>query len=279
MWKIAKPKLDALVVFDTCRSGVRNANVKKRLLAARPSIGTEEAAFDAAASSGIDHLIPSATYVGEVSSLEMENLYDRHMVRDKSRGRYIYDRLMMAAVDDMCPFCGHRDVSTLDHTLPKAQYPALAVTPLNLIPCCKDCNHRKGDSLAKNASEKWLNAYYDDVTADRWLYANIVEGSPPIALFFVAPPDYWDGATAARVKTQFKKLDLNKLYASQSARQFQNSRHALKEIYESDGPNAVRKDLVRRYMSCQKNMINSWEGALYQAASSSDWFCTGGFES
>lgn len=271
--------MGALNTFDTCRSGVQNAGLSGRLLAARPLIEAAEMAFDAAASDGTDHLIGTATHVGGVSSAEMEMLYTRHMARAKSRGRHIYDDLMMAAVNDMCPFCGHRSVSTLDHTLAKAQHPALAVTPINLVPCCKDCNHGKGTAFAGEAAERWLNAYYDDVTADRWLYAMVVEGSPPIAVFFVDPPAHWDGVTATRVRNQFSRLNLTKLYASQAARQFQNARRALREIYDSAGSEAVQEDLNRRYLSCSDVMVNSWEGALYQAASSSDWYCDGGFAS
>lgn len=277
MWTIEKPAMGVLDTFDTCRAGITNVGLRGRLLAARPLIGAAEAAFDAAAVAGTDHLIETATHVGEVTSGEMERLYTRHMARGKSRGRDIYDELMMAATNDMCPFCGHRSVSTLDHTLPKALHPALAVTPINLVPCCKDCNHSKGTVSPTEAAEQWLNAYYDDISADRWLYAEVVEGAPPAAVFFVDPPDTWNGVTASRVQNQFDRLDLAKLYASQAARQFQNARRALREIHESAGPEGVQEDLNRRYLSCTEVMVNSWEAALYQAASVSNWYCDGGF--
>lgn len=277
MWTIEKPLLSALDTFDTCRAGIIDMGLRGRLLAARPLIGAAEVALDAAAVAGTAHLIAASTHVGAVTSAEMEGLYTRHMARVKSRGRDIYDQLMMAAVNDMCPFCGHRNVSTLDHTLPKASHPALAVTPINLVPCCKDCNHGKGTVFPTEAAEQWLNAYYDDISVDRWLFAEIVEGAPPAAMFFVAAPDAWNEVTASRVQNQFERLGLAKLYASQAARQFQNARHALKEIYDSAGPDGVQEDLNRRYISCTAVMVNSWEAALYQAASVSDWYCDGGF--
>lgn len=205
-------------------------------------------------------------------------VYTRHMARRKSRGRHIYDELMMAAENDVCPFCGHRSVSTLDHTLPKSQHPALAVTPVNLVPCCRDCNHGKGTASPAEAAKQWLNAYYDDITADRWLYAEIIEGTKPVAVFSVTAPHYWNAVTAARVQNQYDKLNLAKLYASQAARQFQNVRRALREIHHSAGPEGVREDLNRRYLSCAEVMVNSWEAALYDAASNSAWYCDGGFE-
>jgi len=277
MWAIEKPDISALETFDTCTAGIVTADLKHRLQGIRGAIQAGEKIFDDAAETATLYLIASTSHVGAVTAREMEMLYDRHMARSKSRGRAIYDRLMIAAEYDMCPFCGHRTVSTLDHSLPKALHPAFAVTPINLIPCCKDCNHAKGTQSPTTEEDQLLNAYYDDVTADRWLYAAVVEGSPPAATFSVEPPDDWEEEIGTRVKNHFAKLNLAKLYASQAGRQFQNMRSALGEIYDAAGVDAVREDLYRRFRSCTNVMVNSWEGALYQAAATNNWYCDGGF--
>jgi hypothetical protein len=243
----------------------------------RGDIEAGETTFDDAAEASSLYLIPPADSVGAVTVKEMEKLYDRHMARSLSRGRAIYDKLMISAKNDMCPFCGHRIVSTLDHSLPKAAHPAFAVTPINLIPCCKDCNHHKGTHSPAAEEDQLLNAYYDDVMADRWLYAEIIEGSPPAARFVVEAPDDWEDGIATRVRNHFNKLQLAKLYASQAGRQLQNMRGALGEIYDAAGVDAVREDLERRFRSCHDVMVNSWEGALYQAAAASDWYCDNSF--
>ena len=277
MWTIRKPNISALDTFDTCIAGIKTTVLKQRLKNIRGIIELSENDFEAASRSSSLHLIASTSNVGSVTAKEMENLYDRHMARSSSRGRAIYDELMIAAKHDLCPFCGHRTVSTLDHSMPKAAYPAFAVTPINLIPCCKDCNHAKGTKSPSAASEQMLNAYYDDLTEDRWLYAEIVEGSPPAAKFFVRAPCNWENGTLIRVENHFAKLQLGKLYASQAGRQFQNMRRALGEIYDGADAEAVREDLERRFRSCQEPMTNSWEGALYQATAASNWYCDGGF--
>jgi hypothetical protein len=261
MWTIEKPVISALEAFDTCIAGVTTGDLKQRLRSIRAAVEAGETSFDDAAEASSLYLIVSTENVGPVTAKEMEKLYDRHMARGRSRGRAVYDRLMIAAQNDMCPFCGHRIVSTLDHSLPKATHPVFAVTPINLVPCCKDCNHAKGVQSPLTKEDQLLNAYYDDITADRWLYAEIVEGSPPAARFFVEAPDDWAGEIATRVENHFKKLHLAKLYASQAARQFQNA----------------RADLERRFRSYNDVMVNSWEGALYQAAAASEWYCDGGF--
>lgn len=277
MWTIARPETTSLDAFDTCIAGITTADLKQRMQNARGDIEAAEAAFDNAAATSSLHLIASTDHVGLVTAKEMERLYDRHMARGGSRGREIYDKLMIVAENDTCPFCGHRTVSTLDHSLPKVAHPAFAVTPINLIPCCKDCNHAKGTQSPATEEAQLLHAYYDDVTADRWLYAEIVEGSPPAARFYVETPDDWADMIAARVENHFTKLGLAKLYASQAGRHFQNIRRALGEIYDGAGVDAVREDLERRARSCADAIVNSWEGALYEGAAASNWYCDGGF--
>lgn len=169
MWTIAKPNEQALDTFNTCIAGITNADLKLRLEGIRDDITAGELSYEAAAVAATLFQIAAADGIGEVSAKEMEKVYDRHMARSRSRGRAVYDQLMIAAENDMCPFCGHRIVSTLDHSLPKASHPLFAVTPINLIPCCKDCNHAKGTQFALTKHEQFLHAYYDDVTADRWL--------------------------------------------------------------------------------------------------------------
>jgi hypothetical protein len=277
MWTIDRPDISALEAFDTCVAGITTAELKQRLQDIRRTVRVGERTFNNAAEASSLYRIASADYVGAVTAKEMENLYDRHMARSRSRGRAIYDRLMIAAKNDMCPFCGHRTVSTLDHSLPKAVHPAFAVTPINLIPCCKDCNHNKGTQSPATKEDQLLNAYYDDVMADRWLHAEVIEGSPPAARFFVEVPNNWTDGIATRVRNHFNKLHLGKLYASQAGRQLQNMRGALGEIYDAVGVDAVREDLERRFRGCWDVMVNSWEGALYQAAAASDWYCDNGF--
>jgi hypothetical protein len=260
VWTITKPRQTALKTFDLCAAGIASKDLRQRLGTIRPDIQAAETQFDQAA-----------------ATAQLKQLYNRHMAREGSRGRDIYDKLMMAAEHDICPFCGHRDAFQLDHTLPKTSHPALAVTPVNLVPSCGKCNHIKGRHSPKSSAEQLLNPYYDDVSADRWLHATIVEGSPPAATFRVEAPFNWSGEITARVENHFGTLGLAKLYASQAGRQLQNMRGALRDFYAAGGPAAVREDLERQFNSYSGVRVNSWEGALFQAAAASDWYCDGGF--
>lgn len=279
MWKIEKPTIGALETFDACIEPVRKGDLKDRLNAIRLEIDAGQATFEQAATTSSLFRIEASNHVGSVTAKEMEKLYDRHMARNGSRGRATYDKIMIGAAHDICPFCGHRTVSTLDHTLPKAEHPLFAVTPINLVPCCKDCNHAKGTHVANIGYEQFFNPYYDDVTNVRWLFAEIVQEAPPGARFFVAPADVLDDDhIRRRVNHHFRELKLARLYASQAGRQLQNMRGALREIFEGNGANAVKSDLLRRARGCAAVSLNSWEGALYEAAAENEWYCEGGFQ-
>lgn len=283
MWTIDKPAISAGDAYDTCIKGLRDSDQRNRLQSAKQTIIDAEANFDQKACRAELHLIQGATHVngtaGNISTAEMTNLYDYHMARQKSRGRPLYEKIMIAAEHGICPFCGHLPVSTLDHVLPKTLHPALSLTPSNLIPSCKDCNHNKGTATPATQESQFLHAYYDDINNDRWLYAQIIETSPAGATFHVKPPAEWDAVTAARVQNQFTRLKLAALYASQAGRQLQNIRYALKNIFDAGGSDAVRQDLERMFNSLRMIRANSWEVALYEAAAANDWYCNGGFDS
>ncbi len=64
-----------------------------------------------------------------------------------------------------CPFCGGLGVpDTLDHFLPKDEYPEYSVFSKNLIPCCDSCNRKKSTkTVDENGEKMFFHPYYDDI--------------------------------------------------------------------------------------------------------------------
>ena len=70
-----------------------------------------------------------------------------------------------------CPMCGSLHSGTLDHVLPKEDYPAFSVFSLNLVPAC-NCNSKRGRiSVGANAGERILHPYFDECLLERLLVA------------------------------------------------------------------------------------------------------------
>ncbi len=278
MIKLDRPVEEAGDVFSTCISRVRDAKLKARLGGILQLVVAASAEFDDAAAHTQLHQIVPQGMVGLVTQAEMEVVYTQRMAKKGAPGRDIYDALFNSAPQGKCPLCGHRTVSTLDHHLPKAHYPALAVAPLNLVPACYDCNKSKQASLPANANEETLHPYFDDIDGDRWLVAEVINTQPAALRFSVQAPALWSNVLRSRVEWHFRTLGLGRLYSSEAADELLNIRHQLRNLHHSGGAALVQIELRERAESCQQVRRNGWRTATYRALADSDWFCDGGFQ-
>jgi hypothetical protein len=279
MIKLDRPIQDAKDVFVTCISRVRDAKLKARLEGVTQAVVDASVEFDFAAEHNLLHQIATQKSVGGVvSRAEMEAVYTQRMAKQGAPGRDVYDALFTSAPQGKCPLCGHRAVTTLDHHLPKARYPALAVAPLNLVPSCSDCNKSKLVSVPTNANEEMLHPYFDDIDGDRWLAAKVIHERPATLLFFVDAPTHWSDRLRSRVVRHFQTLRLGSLYASEAADELLNIRHQLGDMHKTGGAKLIQIELRERAISCQQARRNGWRTATYEAFADSQWFCDGGFQ-
>ncbi|MHA6879239.1 HNH endonuclease [Ralstonia pseudosolanacearum] len=278
MIKLEPPDIDAGEVFAQCISRVRDRALKARLESIETDIIQASDTFaDLAAQVRLYEFVRAAVVGGVVTTAEMEAVYNQRMVPKTAPGRTAYDKLMSLARSGKCPLCAQRDASTLDHHLPKAHYPVLAITPLNLVPSCKDCNKAKLASLPTNATEETLHPYFDDIDGDRWLFASVQTTVPASLTFFVDPPNHWDAVLAGRMLLHFETLGLGELYAAQGADELLNIRHQLQTLHDAGGAATVRNELLARAGSARAVRVNGWRVSAFQAFAESDWFCEGGF--
>lgn len=277
MWRLPAPTRTAEWTYARCISGVLDVNLKARLTSISPQLSAAATAFATAAANGTISDLPTMTNVGTVTGKELSDVYTHRFARKNSRGRMVYDEIMSLATNDRCPMCGHRQVASLDHFLPKASYPALTVVPLNLVPACSDCNKWKLDQAPANADEVMVHPYFDDIEDEPWLVAEVVQTAPASVQFSVAPPAAWDPTLTARVHHQFDDLHLSTLYASQAAEELLNIRHSLENLFNAGGVGAVTAFLDDATQSRAQAHTNSWQTAMYTALSLSHWFCNGGF--
>lgn len=77
-----------------------------------------------------------------------------------------------------CPMCGSFHSGTLDHVLPKADYPVFAIFGLNLVPACK-CNSLRSTLLVgSNPGERILHPYFDEIMQQRLIVAQFDDLGP-----------------------------------------------------------------------------------------------------
>lgn len=269
--------MDAGEVFELCISRVRNHALKARLEAIRPEITQAAADYDDAASTASLQNFPRLARIGTVTKDELMNVYSGRMAKEGQPGRDVYDKLMTAAPRRECPLCGSGKVMTLDHHLPKSEYPVLAVLPTNLVPSCYWCQRSKKQSYPTTAEEQTLHPYYDDFELETWLRATVNTTSPASFTFYVDPPADWDAIVRERLTKHTEAFELFELFSINAASELVIIRHRLNELFLSGGADEVRRHLIAEAASRQAGRLNSWETAMYVAAASSDWFCDGGF--
>jgi hypothetical protein len=281
MWSIPKPTRTLFDTFDLCISRIADPSLKSRMINVRQYLILEESRYDKAAKNTDLHLIVSNTSIGNglVSGQEMEGLYTGRMAAIGSPGRQIYDEILISSDNSRCPFCGHRDVSTLDHILAKSKFPEFTITPWNLVPCCADCNKAKGSISPTSKDDQFLHPYYDSLDRDAWLCSEIIQSKPAGVAFYVRAPTKWTQVTKNRVHHQFRKLGIAKLYAAQGGRELSNIRQQMTVLFDRAGQVAVKDHLTEAYESRSAVNLNSWQTAFYRAASKSIWYCEGGFRS
>lgn len=278
MWKLDQPKPTARYAYATCIARVRDRELRSRLESVKNEIGNAADTYAAAARQVAFHSLNKCDFeLSRVSTFEMISIYQNRMAAKKSSGRVIYDEIIMAAPHGRCPLCGHRSVSTLDHYLPKTSFPALAVDPTNLIPSCADCNKLKKADVPTIYSQQTMHPYFDNIENDPWLYADVVEVTPPALRFYVHPPTEWTEDLALRVRRHFKTFHLPVLYASQAAQELNNINYGLLQLFTEGGEREVKRHLEDQSVSRRKAHVNSWQTATYTALSGSHWFCKGGF--
>lgn len=278
MWPVQRPTIDAGETFQVCISRVRTPDLRARLAGIRKDIEAAAADYEMMADLGCLHLIsPTSSVGGSVSASEMVAVYEGRMVPVGSPGRSIYEQIKMLPSGDRCPFCDQRNVSTLDHFLPKALHPVFAVTPVNLVGSCIECNIAKMTLSATTAEDVFLHPYFENADTIQWLKGGVLHQSPCVVLFHVEPPSGWSAVTISRARLQFKLLNLASLYSSEAAREITNIRYNLDQHFQSGGADAVRGELERQWHSRRANRINSWQTAMYEALARDQWFHNGGY--
>ena len=277
MRKLNPPIHSLTTIVALCANSIRDKKLAGRLQGAVSFLSAAETNYRTLGhASDLYTIPPTATVNGHVSRAEMEAVYTQTFMRKGGPTRYIYDAIRAGAPGGICPLCNQRPVSTLDHHLAKSEHATLAVTPINLVPACKDCNTDSSVRRPGAKGEQTLHPYFDSVDHEVWLTAKIVEGSPPTLIFSATPPNHWPPDLQAMVKQHFHVFGLAELYGVHAASELINIYF---DLSSNPLPTADLQAHLRELASNRRRVVrNSWQAALYQALSHSDWFCAGGYK-
>lgn len=275
MRKMKKPEIKIGLIITECANNYRDKELKKKFDESINFIEKYSEKFD---QEMLNHNIHSLNPQDNVNTIlkkeDMVKLYTDKFTKKSQGGRKYYDILMVSAENGQCPFCGVRLVATLDHFLPKNLFPALTVSPLNLVPACRDCNSSKGEKQFLCYEDTHLHPYYDNIENEIWLEAEVIidSSSEIVVLYKVIKPDLWDGSLFERVKNHFELFDLQKLFSYQAMDEITSVKYKLKQLKKFAGVEALYEDLFDSLKSCERITLNGWKPALYRTLYKNKWF-------
>jgi hypothetical protein len=205
-----------------------------------------------------------------VSKEQLMGVYDNQMVQGP--GREVYNKILISS-NGVCSFCAHGTPKSLDHFLPKSEFPEYSIFPLNLIPCCSDCNHDKSEYVAKSEEKQYLHPYYDDVSALQWLECKILYSSnksPAFEFFINSNAEGISDIIFNRLVFQFDSLKIGELYSKQAATELSGIGHFLHKHLK--GESEVQSFLNEMAKSKSDANKNSWQAAMYRSMVNDDQF-------
>ena len=271
MIKVEKPVLDTKLIIKDCLSNVIKQPTLSNIKASKAVIVSKSVEYDELAERcQLGTLARHNIIPGGATKKDMVWLYDNKFVA--GGGRKYYEKLKLLPRWGKCPFCGVGRVSTLDHYLPKTEYPTYAVTPYNLVASCSDCNKKKLTTVFKTREEELMHPYYDDFDDEIWLKTKVIYVDEVVFRFYAEKPATWSQEKYKRAKNHFEKLGLNSLYVAHCGEEFAEYEYTARDLYEVGGEDLVKKDLLDRITERRKITKNNWRAAMYEGLLCSEDF-------
>lgn len=255
------PEVKPEDIFECCVESYRDPEKKKRMLACKHLVEVDSASYQKLVPNQIDRFTISEL-PENVPDSEMKKVYDEKFAKAEAVGRTYYDAIMAQAERGICPICGVRLASTLDHYLPKAKVPTLSVTPSNLIPACRDCNMDKKTDMILAPDATPVHLYYDRLPAGPWLHVRI--GDNLEITYYVSCPESWDKSLKGRVEGHLDIYHLHGLYSAHAATEIEDKKRMWKKLISLGMEQDVLDDICEMRSSAEANDLNSWKSALYR---------------
>lgn len=195
----------------------------------------------------------------------INKVYDQKFARENAIGRKYYD-IIKGNAKGRCPICGGGKLKNLDHFLPKSKYPLLCVTPVNLIPTCRDCNMEKNAEVSDDYYEIPFHPYLETME-DQWIECEVC--FYPDQTFSISfkngydkssNPDLWK-----KYGAHMRINDLDSTFSSRAEEELENVKGIYKNELLACGESKLKSSLMEVRDSAEEIDVNSWKSALYRA--------------
>lgn len=117
-----------------------------------------------------------------------------------------------------CPYCDIGESGSLDHILPKDEYPVLCDHPKNLIRSCTICNSKKSSVWLDGGKRKYLDLYIDEIPNVQILFVDLKLDADVLEYeYYVSNQNSADANVFRMYRNTFDALGLAERYKIQTS--------------------------------------------------------------
>lgn len=283
MRKLPLPSFDFATTFTKTLDGIGKNSLKNKYLTQITNVKSIEDDYIKNAKSSSLYTLPrirsgrgvNPIVHGTLKKSDLAKLYTQYFACEGKPARDIYDGLKVTT-NGKCPFCGEiGHVRTLDHFIPKANFPLYSVLPVNLVPCCRDCNSDKLNTFSETLDNQTLHPYFDDdkYFTQKWVEARVVPGDPPVLEYYVSPPENWEKHEKSRVTAHFIEYGLAKRFGIEAGADIPETIYTRKNILYNQSPEEY-SEYLREKSNNSALSINNWRRVMFASLANDSWFCS-----
>jgi len=123
-------------------------------------------------------------YARALNNLQIKSIYNSY--KEDLLSLYSYKSFMIQKLKDRiisinpktvsntCQYCTINSFNSMDHVLPKSDFPQFSVHPKNLFPSCTECNSYMSKVYEQTGSKPFLNLYIDVLPDVQYLFVDVI---------------------------------------------------------------------------------------------------------
>lgn len=170
---------------------------------------------------------------------------------------------------DLCPYCMLDRPRTLDHYIPKDEFPEYAMFVKNLVPCCYDCNNIKDELWRTNTARQFIHFYNDNILDRQFLHSELLFnaiGIAPIIRHFLRRPVGMSINNFRIASAHFTNLDLLNAYDGRLNNSLSSEIETLGTYISAGLQDQIIIDILHgRFISLSTSHgVNYYNAVLYQ---------------
>lgn len=168
----------------------------------------------------------------------------------------------------LCPYCLLDKPRTLDHYIGQTEFPEYSILIKNLIPCCYDCNQKKGEVWRLNNRRRFIHFYNDTFLNNNFLKANLNygNGETPLIEYYLEKPNAININDYQIVIWHFEDLNLINQYNKRSNSFVSTHIETMISSYRrGNSKQNILSEYIDKHNSYSlKFGVNFWETVMYE---------------